>query len=252
MDAKTHGQLVVDARELKKLDQGVEEALRNFNVRNLSRSIVAFSELRKQIKTTLLDFPVAQIHDPAALEVLSQVNQNASFEADKIVSAINSRSTETVVLDRLEADDIDNLSSKLHEWFSHHDYIEGLYEIGSLIVGGRVPSPLATYLEEARQCYAFQQYNAMNALCRTVLELALQHYADRRNLLSKAIEKIGDHTEYRVCRLIRLVSNPDLRKRTQDLYCKMSTALHGSHLIDRDTARGIFKEVVAIVKDFYR
>jgi len=139
MDLKTHGQLVADAKELKKLDQQIVKSLEDGNGKDLPRFIVEFSELRKQVKTALIDFPVAQIHDSAALEVLSKINQNEYFEADKIVLAINTQTGESVALEALEPDDIDELSSKLYEWFSHYEYIEGLYDIGSLIVGVCVP-----------------------------------------------------------------------------------------------------------------
>lgn len=147
--------------------------------------------MRKRVKTTLLDFPVAQIHDPGARELLSRINQNDHFEADKIVLAMNTEPGEFVTLENLDAADINRLSSKLYEWFSHYEYIEGLYEIGSLVVGVSVPPALTSYLDEARQCYAFQQYDGMNALSRIVLEVGLKHYAERKKLLYKAAYKIG-------------------------------------------------------------
>jgi hypothetical protein len=252
MDLKTHGQLVEDVRALKRLDEYIVTALENFDVEDLGRSIVEFSEMRKRVKTTLLDFSVAQIHDPAARELLSRINQNDHFEADKIVLAMNTESGRSIRLEHLEDADIDKLSSKLYEWFSHYEYIEGLYEIGSLIVGVSVPTALHSYLEEARQCYAFQQYNGMNALCRTVVEIGLKHYAERKKLLHRAAYKIGDLDAYEPGKLIGIVNTPGLREQARNLYCKMSTTLHGTKQINGEEAKSTFKEMLSVVQDLYR
>jgi len=59
--------------------------------------------------------------------------------------------------------------------FSHHEYVEGLYEVGGLILAaGALPPNLKDLVQEASHCYAFQQYIAVFALSRAILEVALR------------------------------------------------------------------------------
>lgn len=252
MEDAVYQRIVADARELKNLDQKVTKAIVDLNKEELPRLIVQFSELKKQLKTVLIDIPVAKIHDDFARRILVKVNQNEPFQTDRIVQAISSQVDEPVDLDELDNEEFAALAPKLYEWFSHYEYIEGLYEIGSLIVAVSVPPTLVSYLDEARQCYAFQQYNAMNALCRTVLEIALKHYGERKGLLPKVGDKVRDLDEYRPTKLIQLVRDSALRSRTRDLYFKTSTVLHGNKLASAEEAKKTFKEMLGVIQDLYR
>ena len=140
MKDQIHAQIVADAKELKRLDQSVVKAIVDLDKENLTKIMLQFSELKKQVKTTLIDFPVAKVHDPAAREILIKVNQNELFQTDQVLQKLNSEVGETLNLDALDDVEIEALSSKFYESFSHYEYIEGLFEIGSLIVAVSVPS----------------------------------------------------------------------------------------------------------------
>ncbi|MFC1556954.1 hypothetical protein ACFL6I_19655 [candidate division KSB1 bacterium] len=84
---------------------------------------------------------------------------------------------EEYFLDELAESEIEQLGLDLfYSWFSHYEYIEGFCSIGTLILEkGKIPDYLAHFLDEARICYAFQQYSAVYSLCRTILEITVRN-----------------------------------------------------------------------------
>jgi hypothetical protein len=111
---------------------------------------VTFAVLRKKIKKDLIDYPAAKIHDTQAQEILSKIIQEEPFQADKFLKAIENKTGESFDFDKLEYDETEELSDIFYSWFSHYEYLEGLYEIGSLIVGFSIPDTLDSSVSEAR------------------------------------------------------------------------------------------------------
>jgi hypothetical protein len=66
-----------------------------------------------------------------------------------------------------------NRIGMLYSWFSDRDYALGLSRVNTLISPIAIPPELRTFVEEAPQCYALSQSNAVYSLSRTILEAAV-------------------------------------------------------------------------------
>jgi hypothetical protein len=237
---------------LDRLNRDVVKAVVEWNPDNIGKSLKEYIATKVKIKTALIDFSVAKIHDHLAKNVLSKIGQGEPFQADKIIKMLESQSEEKVSLEALDDSEIEQLGSDLfYSWYSHYEYIEALYDIGSLIVSITIPEALKTYVSEARSCFAFQQYNAVYGLCRTILESAIRHTCERKGLL-KSVGKVVDIESYKPAELINKAAKGDLRDRIRDIYSKTSTLLHGRKTIKSEDAKIMFRDTLKAVQDLYK
>jgi hypothetical protein len=164
---------------------------------------------------------------------------------------LESKSEEPIKFEKLDDSEIEELQDLLYVWFSHYDYLEGLYEIGSLIMGYSIPQALMSYVSEARFCYAFQQYNAVYGLCRTILETAIRHRCERKGLIKADDDNIIDFESYRPSELINKAARGELRERVKNIYSNTSTLLHGRKTVSSPDAKKMFKDTLKAVQDLY-
>lgn len=237
MNSSIEAQLTENAIKLDRLNRDVVKAVVEWNPDNIGKSLKEYIDTKVKIKTALIDFPVAKIHDHLAKNVLSKIGQGESFQADNIIKILESQSEEKVSLERLDDTEIEQLGSDLfYSWYSHYEYIQALYDIGSLIVSITIPEALKTYVSEARSCFAFQQYNAVYGLCRTILESAIRHTCERKGDLKRG-GNVVDIESYKPAELINKAARGDLRDRVKDIYSKTSTLLHGRKTIKSEDAK---------------
>ena len=252
MNPEIEAQLTQDATKLDKLNRAVVKAVIEWNPDNIGKSLKEYVNTKVKIKTALIDFPVAKIHDHLAKNVLSKIGQGESFQADNIIKMLESQSQEAVSLEALDDSEIEKLGSDLfYSWYSHYEYIEALYDIGSLIVSITIPETLRTYVSEARSCYAFQQYNAVYGLCRTILESAIRHTCERKGFITRG-SNVVDIEFYKPAELINKAAKGNLRQRLKDIYSKTSTLLHGRKTIKSEDAKKMFRDTLKAVQDLYK
>jgi len=246
-----YGELLKSVRELRKLSDSAIKAVMQANMPEFFDLLESYIRLKKQIKTDILDCEFAKISDPWDREALSKISLGDPFyKVDQLIEAIESKDDEPLNLDGLDDDEINELSDTLYSWISHYEYIEALYDIGSLIVGVSVPQQLITYVSEARQCYAFQQYNAVYAMCRTIIETAARHNCERKRKLPKPNNQ-NDYDSPGPCNLIRMASKGELRTKLLELYDNTSKLLHGHKTVHARDARKAFKETIRSVQGLY-
>jgi hypothetical protein len=70
-------------------------------------------------------------------------------------------------------------------WFDITGYYHSLMIIGPIISSSKVPSHIMNYFCELRKAYAFGQYRASVALCRTLLEMGLYEKLKRKGVFKK-------------------------------------------------------------------
>ncbi|MCP3931456.1 MAG: hypothetical protein GY705_20410 [Bacteroidetes bacterium] len=243
--------LTQDALSLKNLDKLSVKLVLEWNVEELMKTLQEFMDLKKKIKKEMIECPVAKIHNNIAKEVLRKISQSDEFQTEKILKGIENKTGASFEFDKLdleEADD-DEMRDLFYSWFSHYEYSQGLYEIGSLVVSYSVPDALKSYVSEARSCYAFQQYNAVYGLCRTILEIAIRHRCERMGII-KRNEKIEDFESYRPSVLINKSTRGPLRDKVKDIYSDTSTLLHGRKIVRKEDAIKMFKDALSTVQDF--
>jgi hypothetical protein len=246
------GTLLRDAIELKNLDKQAVKLVLEWDSKNLSKILQNFMDLKRKIKKNLIDYPIANIHDNAAQKILIKIQQEEPFQADNILKIFEGVTGESFDYDKLEHDDFQELGDTLfYSRFSHFEYLEGLYEIGSMIIGISIPDILDTYVTEARNCYAFQQYNAVFGLCRTILEIAIRHRCQRKGIIKNQKGNIIDLDSYRPGELINKSTKGPLRERVKEMYRDTSDLLHGRKTASSSDAKKMFKDTLKVVQDLY-
>lgn len=146
-----------------------------------------FQSLRDEIKADLLGKSVIEVRDNAAKLILSKISNNEDFFAESIIEIMegNDSLREFIPLtispqsetdyERLNEEKLDELAfSEFYSWFGPSIYFWNLLEIGVLIVDKKVHAKVEKFVDEARQCYAFERYNAVYSICRTMIEAALR------------------------------------------------------------------------------
>jgi len=252
MESTIASELAKDAIELNKLDRTIVRLILEWNVEELFEKIQEFVDLKKKIKKNLIELDTVKIFDHKSQEVLTKINQDEPFQADKFLIALEKQTGESFEFEKLDYEEIEELSDLFYSWFSHYEYLEGLYEIGSLIIGFSVPEELKTYVSEARTSYAFQQYNAVYGLCRTILEIAIRHRCQRKGIIKRQKGNVIDFDEYRPAELINKSTTGNLRDRVKEIYKSTSDLLHGRKTVNSDDAKKMFKATLRVVQDLYR
>lgn len=244
--------LTQDALNLKNLDKLSVKWVLEYDIEELMKTLQEFMDLKKKIKKEMIECPIAKIHNNIAQEVLSRISQSEEFQTEKIIKGIENQTGVLFEFDKLDFDeaDDDELRDLFYSWFSHYEYLQGLYEIGSLVVSYSVPDTLKSYVSEARSCYAFQQYNAVYGLCRTILEIAIRHRCERMGIIRRN-EKIVDFDSYRPSELINKSTRGALRDQVKNIYSDTSALLHGRKTVKKNDAKKMFKDTLNIVQALY-
>ena len=209
-------------------------------------------DLKKNIKKEMIECPIAKIHNNIAQDVLRKISQSVEFQTEKIIKGIENQTGVSFEFDKLDFDEADNdeMRDLFYSWFSHYEYLQGLYEIGSLVVSYSVPDTLKSYVSEARYCYAFQQYNAVYGLCRIILEIAIRHRCERIGIIRRN-EKIVDFDSHRPSKLINKATKGSLRERVKEIYSNTSSLLHGKKTVNAADAKKMFKDTLSTVQNLY-
>jgi len=241
-----------DALEMRRLNRLMVKAVAESDLPSLQKTLSEYVETKKRIKTQLLEIPTPKIHDREALSILQRLSEGENLPADNIVTALEEMAGVQGSLTALGEEDIESLGSDLfYSWFSHYEYIEGLYEMGSLVVSISVPDHLSKFVNEAKNSYAFQQYNAVYSLCRTILESSVRDICVRRRLITQRQGNIIPIEEYRWRDLKDAVSKGALRRQIGDLYGELSSLIHGRKVASAEAAKIAFESTLKTVHALY-
>ena len=155
-------------------------------------------------------------------------------------------------IDGLDFDEQSNLGSNLfYSWISDYEYMEGLFKIGSLLIGTSIPNILERYVDQARKCYALQQYLSVYALCRTILEISVRDIGQRKGRLPRDKVKVK-HTELRKLHYMKNKVVPKFLKGDAGrIYDRTSGLIHGRKTIGKEDAYDMFKRTLELVQKLY-
>lgn len=241
-----------DALEMRCLNRLMVKAVAESDLPSLQKTLSEYVETKKRIKKQLLEIPTPRIHDREALAILQRLSEGGNLPADNIVTALEKMSGVQGSLTTLSEEDIESLGSDLfYSWFSHYEYIEGLYEMGSLVVSISVPDHLSQFVNEAKNSYAFQQYNAVYSLCRTILESSVRDIYTRRPFNPQRQGNIIPMEEYRWRDLKNAVAKGALNTQVGDLYNELSSLIHGRKVASREAAKEAFESTLKTVHALY-
>ena len=251
MPIKTNS-LQQDALELSRLNRLVVKNVAESNLSELGKALDDYVEIKKRVKTKLLDTDTPKIHDKEALKILQKLSEGEKLQADKILAIIEKEEGLQDNFTDLGDYEIESLGDELfYSWFSHYEYICALYRLGSLVVSISVPDHLRRFVSQAKNCYAFQQYGAVYSMCRTILESAVRDICLRRRLISKRHGNAINIEEYRWCDLRDAVATGKLRTQIRDLYSELSSLIHGRKIISKEEAKQAFESTLKAVHALY-
>lgn len=247
--------------KLLHIDEEIKTAITNgnflqekSNIQSFFNKIFEFCEIRLNIKKEIAENPTVIFNDFSLKQVVIKISDQKEFTADMVLKTFDKNSDECIEMTSLNENEINDLSSKiLFNWFGPREYIEGLIEIGLLITNVDIPINLKRYVDEARKCYAFQQYNAVNALSRIILEYAMRDIAIRKNYITVIENPLEFYKKYPPKILINKVSKNELKSKVESLYYdELSPQIHGlRNTIDRDIKIEL-KDTIIIVEELYR
>ena len=241
-----------DAMRLAELDRLVVRAVIASNMNDVVVAIDAYVELKKSLRERVLSQPVITVEDQEAAEVIRKISSGAGLSCDKIIKRLADYVKMEVRIDDLDAEKIESLGEELFcSWYSHHEYVSGLNELGSLILRATVPASLSRFVREAKDCYAFQQYNAAYGLCRIIIEASVRDICFKKQLLPEGANNSVYTKKYPWSELCKKVSSGTLKDRLDGLYGELCTLIHGRKTVTREEARYAFQETLKLVQDLY-
>lgn len=243
------------------LDAAIEEQ----DVQKAHRCLKQYQQLRQDIRLRLFANSVSQL-DVSDKKVLNHL-QNISSGED-----LPNGFLKGLFQDRLDVERIEELSAELFfSWFDPYDYIEDLYEVGSLVVSaGRLPDYLEGLVNEMRHCYVFKQYHATCSLCRTVLEVSIRDIFEMQGLDDPHSDNYL-YVEQRISRSNRrwFMDDPDpslaqmigmlcllrpfrpLKRELRDIVSRGNELIHGNRSVTREEAEYMLRKTLRSIHELY-
>lgn len=184
--ADMENELIKMAEQLRETEREIFEAIAESNAEALAEQLERYVSLKKQIKLAMIETATLTIPGSEHREVRALLQKLKLGEPLPLEAAFAGTDAERFFRDDfdMDNDEVWDLGSDIfYSWFSHHEYVEGLYNAGTLIAAaGRLPRRLSSFIHEMRQCFVFQQYLAVYSLCRTILELAVREHFRNNDL----------------------------------------------------------------------
>jgi hypothetical protein len=237
---------------LKELDRGVVRAVMESDVDGLVAAINEFVSLRQRLSATVLEEAVVVVEDDEARATLKAITTADGLPADEVIGRLLGPPERQGALVDLDEHQLQELGEKLfYSWFSHHEYVAGLAELRPMVLRVKTSDAITRLVHQARDCYAFQQYDAAYGLCRIVIEASVRDICVRKQLLPDADPNVALFEKYRWKDLRRKVSSGALEERLRVLYADLSVLVHGRKSVTGAEARLAFEQTLAIVEDLY-
>ena len=252
--------IVQKALRLKELDKLIIKAIANLEVEQLPKYIGEFGDLKKQIRSYGLEHPVVFLQDLDNLEIRSIIQKIISGEPFQVEKALSNSPIEEFLKGELDEIEIDDLGSELfYSWYSHSEYIRGLYEIGALTIScGKIPDNLSRFVREARNCYAFQQFNAVFSLCRTTLEVCIKDLATTYKIIPSDSDNIKQMMT-RSPELYELIEQlcgsyrvfKGIRNQLHKIRRETNFIIHGNRIVKKQEAKDMLQNTLLVIHKLY-
>jgi len=258
-------------KELIRLDNKILNDCKNLNKNNfesLYNTVVEFADVKRELRLmSQIDLSTIKISDPYLRNILIDLQKGKKvFKSDKFIKFFNEMITNNlrrkspedqhpeIDLNEITFEEMDIYGDhNFDAWMSRYDYIEGLLEVQALIVNVSIPDKLDKFVNEARNCFAFQQYNATYSLCRTILETAMCDIGIRKGKIHRPDTNSRNfYYEYPPKKLMEIVSEKGwFKKRIRDFYSDLSSLIHGYKTADRSDAINVLRKTLDLVQELY-
>ena len=241
-----------DLLALDIIDRRVVKAVVERDGENLIPAVSEYQSLRKSIRTRLLNQTVATVDDARAIDLLRKITTGDGLPTDRILEHMVSMTGSDQLPEEFGDEELDALGSNLfYSWFSHVEYITGLAELRPLVVRTLVGENVARLVQQIKDCYAFQQYEAAYSLCRTVIEASIRDICVRCQLFPNLGENVILFEKFNWRQLREKVSSGSLEEQLKLIYSELSMVLHGRKTVSKDEARHAFENTLQVVEKLY-
>ena len=140
--------------------------------------------MRTCLRTRILDESAISIEDTTARQILHKISSGDGLHSDKVVKRLKELSGDDLAVGEFDDADMEKLGDELfYSWYSHHNYVTALAELRPLILQSDTSESVKHLVGQVKGCYAFQQYDAAFALCRTLLEASIRDICVRCELI---------------------------------------------------------------------
>jgi len=250
-------EIVKKSLRLKELDKLIIKSIAMLDVKQFPKYMVEFHDLKKQVKKYILENPVIDlqyIKKPEVRSIIQLIVAGEPFQVDRVLAA------SSLLTGELDEVDLDELGSDLfYSWFCSDDYIRGLCEIGALVIScGELPANLTRFVYEARDCYAFQQYNAVFSLCRTILEVCIKDLAAIYKLIPSDSGNVRQMKSRNpeLNELINQICDANnifrgVRNQLHKIRRETNFIIHGNRIVKKQEAKDMLKDTLSVIHKLY-
>ncbi len=244
------------ADRLSELDRLIVRSFIEWDPKALATLVTEFADTKRAVQAYLIENPSVPLpgeEAAAARSVLSKIASGDQLPGEKAL-------TGQIVDCDLDDDDLEEIGAQeLYSWISHIEYANGLFKAGALIANcGSLPSTLQALLSEARQCYAFQQYNAVCALCRAILDVSVKDIATQHGVLRQDEENVVQLVRRKHETLNDLInalthrpSFSHLREPLHNIRRSTNRVVHGGRTASEDSAAATLRATLMTVHRLY-
>ena len=243
--------LVRDATVLIEADRKVVKSVVESQLADFPKYLTEFRDIKLRVLRNLGEYGVIDGIDNQAKEILLRAQRK--FPSDHILEQLSEEREDESFFYTLSDDEIADLGSDLlYSWISHYEYVRDIFKVNSLILKTTIPRELTTYVREARNCFAFQQHNAVVSMCRTILEAAAKDLCEKQGFFVAHGENIISINPKVFNQLISAVCNGALKRRAVKIYYSDGCpVVHGDRSINANEALRVLRETLDVVQELY-
>lgn len=243
--------LVQEASALIEADRKVVKAIVESELEDLPKYLLEFRDSKLKVLKGLGQYGVIDGINNEAKEVLLRAQRK--FPSDHVLEQLSEEHRDEAFFYTLSEAEIANLGSDLlYSWISHYEYVRDIFKVNSLILQTTIPKELATYVREARDCFAFQQHNAVVSMCRTILEAAAKDLCEKQGFFVPHGENVIVINPKVFNQLIGAVCKGGLKRRAVGIYYSDGCpVVHGDRSINADEALRVLRETLNVVQELY-
>lgn len=256
LKAELEGYLVEKAFELGDLNKKATEFALEPNFDETINTILKYYSLKSELSEFFIDLPVSKINNPQARELLRKIFSPDGLHIERMSKAIleilQINSQPEIYFSDKDYRKLQELASDhLYSWFGPYEYVERLLKIGFVILGISVPDSFHKFVDQARQCYAFQQYLAVYSLCRTILEIAVRDVGQKKGKLPHDKGKVKEDILRRFGDMKNKIVPTFQKDEIGKIYDKASGLIHGNKIVGESEAVELFERTLKAVYALY-
>lgn len=243
--------LIQQATTLIDLDRKVVKAIVESDFDKISPLLSEFRETKISVLKKFSELSIVENVDDSTRQILDRVQRE--FPTDSIIRNLENKTGADSSFFELSWEEADKIGSDLlYSWISHYEFVRDLFKVNTLIFQSTIPTGLRQYINEVRNCFAFQQYNATISLCRTILEAAAKDICEKKDFFKPYGDNVIEINPEKFSQLIKAISSGELKKRAVKLYYRDACpVVHGDRAVTSDAALRILQNTTEVVQKLY-